>query len=245
MTMSTHVKDAAFRIVETNGKSFSTAEWAFNELWRMIVLRKLAPGQKVTEETLSELLQISRTPLREAIRRLENVGLLTKHRNRTLTVSVLSIDEAEELTLIREQLEALVAIKAAQNSHLKPVLVAEAWMLIYEMKVMRESPHSATALLALGDKFHAKLFDISGAERIRTILSQVYLGIERYRLLMNENQNRAYDIVSEHEEIMSAIEKGDQASAEKAMRYHISKARSLYIKELTRVLEEQDGSSAI
>jgi DNA-binding GntR family transcriptional regulator len=236
MSASPHVKDAAFRIVGSSNKSFSTAEWAFNELWHQIVLRTLAPGQKVTEETLSELLQISRTPLREAIRRLVSVGLITKHRNRTLTISLLSVEEAEELTLIREQLEALVAFKAAQNSSQHPVQVAEAWLLIYEMKVMRESPHSTTALLALGDKFHAKLFDISGAERIRNILSQVYLGIERYRLLLNENQDRAYGIVSEHEAIMSAIEKGDGNAAEQAMRHHISKARLLYIEELQRIL---------
>jgi DNA-binding GntR family transcriptional regulator len=236
------VRESALTAFGNGGGSFSAAEWAFRELWQKIVRRELKPGERVTEETLADLLQVSRTPLRDAIRRLEQANLIIRQRNRTLNIAPMSIRDAEELTLIREQLEALIAILAARNSHHMRDQIAEAWKIINAMKSLQGTRHGYAVTLELGDAFHSALCDISGAEQVRSLLGRVYLGIERYRTLLNERIDRTEELTREHEAILIAIDAGDERRAEAAMRFHISHARELYIEELRRKMRTSFGS---
>lgn len=86
----------------------SASEWAFSVIFQKIVDGRLKAGQHVTEETLSRDVAVSRTPLRDAIRRLEMTGLLVRRQNRGLRVADLSLEEMIRLSLLREALEDLL-----------------------------------------------------------------------------------------------------------------------------------------
>lgn len=233
------MKMMAFKVMQGMAGRLTSSEWAFMELWQKIVRRELSPGEKISEETLAEMLSISRTPLRDAIRRLEEVGLLVRGRNRYLRVAPLCIKEAEEVSLIREKLESLVAMLAAKNHQSMKKEIGEARLLVDKMKGLCSHPHTPSDVLKLGDEFHAKICQISQAERVESMLSQVYLVIERYRILLNENRDRVGDISSEHDLVLNAIEKGDCDGASQAMASHISRARELYISELKKIIQEK------
>lgn len=221
---------------QPGGQRLSAPEWAFQEVWGRIVRGEIAVGERVTEESLAETLEISRTPLREAILRLQEIGFLERRRNRALCVTPMSAEEAEELTLIRERLEGLAARLAARNRDSHPELVAQTVRHVEQMKALQGAGAGPDPVLRLGDEFHSAVVRLSGSQRLPAMLSQVYLAIERYRYLLNENHDRAAELATEHERIIRAIAAGDEDAAEAAIRAHIAHSRQLYIDELDRLL---------
>jgi len=229
---------SAQRLAAIGAETSSAADWAFYELWRRIVRRDLAPGARVTEETLAKELGVSRTPLRDAIRKLEEYRLLSRHRNRTIYVAPMSVAEALELTTIREQLEALVARHAAQRAPECPAEVARAVLMVEQMSALEGTDFGAGTLLELGDRFHEQLVAISGMPRLGAMLTSLRFSVERYRYLLNETDDRSRTIAGEHRRVIDAIAAGDADRAEAEMRAHIAKARELYVGSVARLLSE-------
>jgi len=218
------------------GARLSASDWAFQDLWSRIVRGELAAGSRMTEDALAELLDVSRTPLREAIVRLQEIGLLQRQRNRGLQVTPLSAEDAEELTLIREHLEVLVARLAARNAREHPSKIDELQAHVLRMKALQGETIGAGPVLKQGDEFHAALLELAASSRLHTMLSHIYLAIERYRYILNENKNRASEIADEHEKILLAVASGDETAAAEAMSEHIAHARKLYIDQLRALL---------
>ncbi|QFR33796.1 GntR family transcriptional regulator [Ancylobacter sp. TS-1] len=229
---------SAQRLAAIGAETSSAADWAFYELWRRIVRRDLAPGARVTEETLAKELDVSRTPLRDAIRKLEEYRLLSRHRNRTIYVAPMSVAEVLELTAIREQLEALVVRLAAQRASQCPGDVAKALLMVEQMSALEGTDFGAGTLLELGDRFHEQLVAISGMPRLGAMLTSLRFSIERYRYLLNETDDRSRTIAGEHRRVIEAIAAGDADGAEVEMRAHIGKARELYVRSVARLLDE-------
>lgn len=221
-----------FRI---GGGQHSITDWAFAELWQRIVAGDLAPGAKITEEGLAESLNVSRTPLREALRRLEETGLILRQRNRTLQVAPLSIEEMVELSKIRERLEGLVAREAALRVRDLDLAVAAAERIVHRMEAL-QSTNQFALVLRLGDEFHAKVRELSGLERTSDMLRRLLLAFERYRYLIGHDAVRVGQLVSEHREILEAIGSGDPRAAESEMCRHIAAARKLYLRRLEPIL---------
>lgn len=213
----------------------SIADWTFAQLWRRIVAGGLAPGSRVTEEGLADELQVSRTPLREALRRLEEIGVIVRRRNRSLRVAPLSVEEMVELTMIREALEGLVAREAARRVGAGEVGVESLEGLLEQMAALQDSRHAA-AFLQLGDAFHVGIRELSGCVRAAAMLARVQLSLERYRYLIGRDQERLSEIVAEHRAILETIASGDPAAAEASMCAHIAAARRVYERRLQPML---------
>lgn len=224
-------------------RRISAADWAFQDLWSRIVRGEIAAGERVTEDHLADLLDVSRTPLREALLRLQEIGFLEKQRSRALVVTPMSAEDAEELTNIREELEVLVARRAAKVAHNDPDAVANIRLHVQRMKLLEGMSAGPSRVLRLGEEFHLMLLELSGSGRLTSMLSHVYLAIERYRYLINVKQDRAAEIAREHGAIIEAVARGDAEAAAAAMREHISHSRRLYIDEIWRVLPRETAGS--
>lgn len=212
----------------------STSEWAFAELWTRIVTRELAPGQKITEVELSSLLDVSRTPLRAAVQRLQDVGLIERKRNRTMRVAPLSHGEVRELSMIREKLECLVAAEAARRVANEHLSVDHLTGLVAEMEALGNVQHGALAVLRLGEAFHLGLCRLSGLTRAEVMLVDINLSLRRYQILLNESVDRTPQLVREHRAILDAVALGDPEVAETRMKEHISAACTLYLRYMTQ-----------
>lgn len=91
----------------SQGRWASATDYAYHVLKKQIIHGTLSPNQSIVEQTLSKELEVSRTPLREAIQRLEYEDLLTRKANGRLKVSPISIKDVEEIFIVRSKLEAV------------------------------------------------------------------------------------------------------------------------------------------
>lgn len=212
----------------------STSDWVFAELWHRIVTRELAPGQKITEVELSSLLDVSRTPLRAAVQRLQDVGLIERRRNRTMRVAPLSQAEVRELSMVRERLECLVVAEAARRVATEGLPVDNLISLVAEMEALGTVQHGALAVLRLGEAFHIGLCRLSGLSRVEVMLADINLSLRRYQILLNESIDRTPQLVHEHRAILDAVASGNSAAAEGRMKEHISAGRELYLHYMTQ-----------
>lgn len=203
------------------------AEVTFRRLLRLITSGETPPGSDVSEEKLAVDLDVSRTPLRDAIRRLESLGLLHRRSNRTLMVPPLSYDEMQDLSLTREALESLIVRRAAQRvgcGEADSSRLEEIHTRTRRLAELKESRVSLDAGLSL----HRELYRLANLPNAVRLLDQVAVRLERYRHLIEGNPERLKEIVAEHELILHAIVRGDDVAAEKAMRVHLRHARETY-----------------
>lgn len=176
------------------------------------------PGDRLVESELAERFGVSRTPIREALQRLETQGLLARD-GRSLIVASLDHTALAELYVVRGELEGLAARLAAR--HATPE----------EVRVLREMLEADRALM--GDpqalsranrRFHRQ---IHLASHNRFLVQQLDLVHRSMALLATTSlavEGRPKGTLEEHEAIVRAIEAGDGAGAEAALREHISRA---------------------
>ncbi|MDP0926596.1 GntR family transcriptional regulator [Paracoccus onubensis] len=209
----------------------SVSAWAFEELSRRIVEGELAPCEKITEESLVRDLGISRTPLREAIKQLEELGLIERQRNRTLRVAPLQSTELIELVRLREHIEGLAAYEVAKLVAEGAVETEKLWAVIETIEnaeIRLEGSARIDRIFALGTEFHAELVELSGMRRVVRIHGGLQLALARYRLVNARDQRRLNHRSAEHRAILEAVESGNPEKAETAMRAHIREGLRAY-----------------
>ncbi|MEJ1977720.1 MAG: GntR family transcriptional regulator [Acetobacteraceae bacterium] len=210
----------------------SAPELAFRTLWQQISQGTLAPGALFTEERLASSLSISRTPLREAVRRLEELGLIEREASRGLRVTLLSMREMLDLSATREAIEGALAAAAAGRVRAGEASVARLEAIHDRLqRVIRV--HDAELALAIGSEFHAEIRRLAGNRSAGRFHEQLLLALERYRYLAARAPDRPELVFAEHDAILAALRAGDAAGAESLMRRHIAEARDVYARILS------------
>ena len=186
------------------------------------------PGERLVESELAERFGVSRTPIREALQRLETQSLLARD-GRSLIVASLDHNQLSELYVVRAELEGLAARLAAR--HATPE----------EVRVLKEMVAKDHALLGNPDamsranrRFHRQ---VHLASHNRYLVQQLELVHRSMALLATTSlaaEGRDEAALSEHIGIVGAIETGDAVAADNALRTHISNAfetRLMYVAE--------------
>jgi DNA-binding GntR family transcriptional regulator len=176
------------------------------------------PGDRLVEAELAERFGVSRTPIREALQRLETQGVLARD-GRSLMVASLDHDQLGELYVVRAELEGLAARLAAQHAAQEEVRVL--WEMVRKDRDLLGNP----GLLARANKrFHRQ---IHLASHNRYLIQQLEM-VHRSMVLLSTTslaaEGRGVQALGEHEEIVQAIEARQGAAAEDAIRAHISHA---------------------
>ena len=176
------------------------------------------PGDRLVESDLADRFGVSRTPIREALQRLETQGVLARD-GRSLMVSSLDHDQLGELYVVRAELEGLAARLAAQ--HAAPEEVRVLWEMIRKDREFVDRPD----LLARANKrFHRQ---IHLASHNRYLIQQLEMVHRSMALVSNTSlavEGRGPKALEEHEAIVRAIEARDGDGADAAIREHISRA---------------------
>ncbi len=176
------------------------------------------PGDRLVESELAERFGVSRTPIREALQRLETQSLLTRD-GRSLIVASLDHNQLAELYVVRGELEGLAARLAAK--HATPEEVRLLRDMLERDKALERNPE---ALARANRRFHRQ---IHLASHNRFLVQQLDLVHRSMALLATTSiaaDGRGTDTLREHETIVTAIEAGDGDAAYAALRDHISKA---------------------
>ena len=209
------------------------------EIERLIMTGELAVGTRVNESELAQRFNTSRGPIREALRALEEAGLVRNEKNRGVFVREISFEEADEIYELREALEEIIgrrvtrAIAPDGIERLKGMLKAMA---------SAAKAQDVEQYAQLNLQFHEVLLETAGSQKL----------IETYRRLIKELllfRMRALDdggglrvSVDEHRDIVDAIASGDPDTAGRALRQHVAGSRARMHKAFGRA--DSDAATA-
>ena len=139
------------------------------ELETDIVFGRLRPGQKLPEEELAERFAATRHQVREALLRLERIGIVIKERNKGVTVRRFSIEEVGEIYEVREILQRHAALRIPLQAPKASIAALQAIHAEYESAVARGDFH---AIQKSNDRFHTELFRLCGNEVLAQLVKQ-------------------------------------------------------------------------
>jgi GntR family transcriptional regulator, trigonelline degradation regulator len=204
-------------------------DWVYEELKAAIVDLRLAPGDPLREATLAGQLGVSKTPIREALTRLEQEGLVETTSFKGAVVTGYSRQDLIEIYELRELLENAAARAAAES-------MAEADRARLS-RISRESrklkkDKDAAGLAALLSEFDDVVFDQVRNSRIRALVENLRAHLTRIGHLTAEIPGRIEASVAEHEKIVDAIAARDSELAERQMREHIRSVRDDQLRAL-------------
>ncbi|WP_281281302.1 GntR family transcriptional regulator [Aliiroseovarius halocynthiae] len=182
------------------------------------------PGDRLVENELAERFGVSRTPIREALQRLETQSLLTRD-GRSLIVASLDHNQLAELYVVRSELEGLAASLAAQ--HAAPEEIRVLREMVEEDRLLLDNP---AALARANRRFHKQLHLASHNRYLVQQLDLVHRSMALLATTSLAAEGRSEDAISEHDAIVTAIEARDQDAARDALRKHISLAFETRIK---------------
>ncbi len=194
-----------------------------------IIAGNLHSGDKLVETKLGEQLGVSRVPVREAFRRLEQIGLVEKIPNRGAFVSTLTERDIEELYSVRELIEGLASRLLATRRD--PQAIARLEAILEEMRQTATAGDQKRMIMVDAD-FHDALVKLSDHKLMGEIWEIVHLRLRRFLLLKRKRLYRTLaDAALVHEPIVQAIAAGDADRAEAESRRHVVEAG----RDLTRL----------
>ncbi len=226
-------------------RSKSLHEQTYQALRDSILSGELAPGDRLIETQIAEQLQVSRTPIREAIRQLQREELVTADDMGWLRVATVSPKEAMHLYDCRIALETLAVTGACENandSQLKTLkeLVTQAEKLL---KRQASNPNSIQ-LLELDYQFHRTIAQSSGNTCLMSLLDQVFGKMALLRVQTTRYNPRVLEIRTEHQLLYEALVQRDIEAATEAIRSHLTASKARVVQELEN-LQQQRKSETI
>ena len=195
----------------------SVQEIVFSTLKDQILSGELKPGDPLNTLELSERLGVSRTPIREALNRLEAVGLVTRERHRGMFVRSIPLDEMVNIYCIRAALFGIASRLATRRlTNEQKNRLAE---LCDQMETLLES-HDHAEMLKKNAEFHALISEASNSEDLQILIDQYYHRSTQYRAFSFELAGRDREACREHRQILKALVAGDAEAAEQHSREH-------------------------
>lgn len=209
----------------------------FEAMREMIVSGKLAPGERLMEIQLAEEMGVSRTPVREAIRKLEIEGLVVMMPRKGTYVAGLSIKQMAEVFEIRTALEELAVQLAAERISQEELDRLE-YLMISISKKGDEKDYKS--VVKLDEEFHDVLFKAARNEKLSQIIGNLHEQIHRYRAASLSYPGRLKNTLEEHENIVNALAKRDADAAGKAVREHVDAAESSFMQVMLEAGNETE-----
>jgi DNA-binding GntR family transcriptional regulator len=214
---------------EAEQSAVSVVDMAVDRIRQKIMRGQFVPGQRLIEPDLAEQINVSRTALREAFRRLAAEGLLELALYKGATVRMLKKDDVAEVFMIRELLEGLVARLATVAINKNPKLKKA---LLENRDAMRKSVKAldaGDAYTMANTQFHQLLLDAIESPQLERMVSQLQMPLYRMiyaRLLAEPARLKS---LSDHERIIEAILDNDPQRAEREMQAHVHNSGELLL----------------
>jgi DNA-binding GntR family transcriptional regulator len=209
------------------------AQAAANAVREMIMLGELPVGTRIRQRELAAELQVSRTPMREALSKLASEGLIGTDQSGQAVVCRPSVQELQELYEIREALESLAAVHAVDRR--RPEDVSRLRRIISHI----DQAASADEWVQLNAEFHQTLYGIAGRAELAKLVEALRRRTEVYVRILVEAGNST-GAQRGHREIVDALEAGDRDAISSLVREHLHHTRD----RVTAVIEQGGGDSA-
>jgi DNA-binding GntR family transcriptional regulator len=199
----------------------------FERLHLEILRNQLKPGDPLRQEEITERLGVSRTPVREAIQRLQSEGLVTFVPRKGAVVSSIPHKRIEEIYDIRGRLEAFAAGMAVP--HVTEKQLAALRKLVLDMEQL-DPIADIEKVLEKNREFHYIIYSASGNETLVEMIEQLWRHIQRLRSFYLLTPNGYRDSTAEHRRILDAIAAKDQTEVEELVRMHCEHSKLALIR---------------
>ncbi len=203
----------------------------FQTLRQAILKGELEPGERLMEIHLAQKLGVSRTPVREAIRKLELEGLVIMIPRKGAIVAEITVSELEDVLEVRLALEEL-AVKHACRKHTGEQIAKLQKAAAEFRRVLHGSDISAYA--QADEDFHEIIYKMAGNRRLMQMLNNLREQMYRYRLEYLKDKSSHAQLVWEHDEIVNALEAGDEEKALKIMTQHVERQKEYIIQRIAK-----------
>ncbi len=214
-------------------RSKSLHEQTYQALRASILSGELAPGDRLVETHLAQKLQVSRTPIREALRQLQREGLVTAETNGGLRVTTISETDVAQLYDCRLALEQLAVKEACKSATEQQLTLLEDCVIQAER--LKHDPAlkvNDNQLLDLDYQFHHLIAKSSGNQRLVTLLDQMFDAMTLLRLQTLRRNPKVLEIRLEHRQIYDAIAKRDADTAIQMIEAHLTASKHRVLREL-------------
>ena len=201
-------------------KTISLADQVFEHLENDILSGKYQRGEVLTESKLCAEMGVSRTPIREALRRLEQEHIIEESGKGSVVIGINEKD-LEDIFLIRKSLECMAASLAAKNRTDEQLKDLKEALEFQEFYLNKNDPDQ---IKLMDNRFHETLYKLSGSTTFYDTLVPLHKKIQKYRRASVENSSRAAASVAEHRKIYEAIEAKNTALAAKCASEHVENA---------------------
>lgn len=210
-------------------------EIVFEYLRQSILDGKLEPGKRLMEIQMAEQLGVSRTPIREAIRKLELEGLVVMVPRKGAYVADVSIKDILEVLEIRMVLEGLAASLAAER--MSDDEIKELTSICEQFKKYYEEDN-IEGMIEKDVEFHDCIFNSTGNEKLNQISQSLREQIYRFRVRYISRYDKAKELVEEHQALLEAIVNRDPENANKYGMAHIENLTSHMMEQLEKYNED-------
>lgn len=208
----------------------------FEALRKAIVTGDIKPGERLMEVSLAEQMGVSRTPVREAIRRLEAEGLVTMIPRKGTYVSELSVKDIMDVLEVRTVLDKLATDLAAKRIQPFQLKSLESVHKSYIACVEKEHMEGA---VKKDVEFHDIIYAASGNPRLIAVATSLREHVYRFRVIYMRDNLVAENVLNEHQEILDALRSAQNDEASGLAEEHIRNQMESIIKSVT---ENTDGS---
>ena len=198
----------------------------YNLLLREIISGAIAPGSYLSEVSLVERLNASRTPIREALIHLFKEGLLQKGPFKGYVVASMSLDTIRELFELRLLLEPAAARLAARNPSARQIIqqLEETHLSMQQAKDRARTFQDFLEVSEMDSHFHKSIAEASGNKKMAKVISEIMNQFERFHSNCYQSSPWVSSTLAEHKSVLKAIRTGDPNEAERLMLLHIRKA---------------------
>jgi DNA-binding GntR family transcriptional regulator len=215
----------------------SLREQVYQALRTIILRGDLASGERIVETKLAQQLQVSRTPIREAIGQLQREKLIVSNPNGGFKVATLSIKDALQLYDCRIALERVSVVGACNSIDSEQLQQLEQYVITAEKLTTSKSKsgksnRNSFQLLELDYQFHRLIAESSGNQWLLTLLEQVFDKMALLRLQTTQHNPEVLEIRLEHRQIYQAIAQKDSNLAQQTIEEHLTASQARVAREL-------------
>ena len=200
---------------------------AYEQLKHAIITGEIPAGSRIVETVYAEQLHISRTPLREALRKLERDGLVEYLLHRGVVVRAFTINDIDEIFTIRNAMMMLILPSVIEN--VTDEVIVELRTLLADMDKAHEKEDSAT-LATLNRTFHGMIEHLSDKKRILRVIDSQEEYIIRFSALTIASIVRRSNAHQEHHQMVDLLEKRDLEGLKVLMHHHLEESKETCLK---------------
>lgn len=190
----------------------------FNTLRQAILRGEMEPGERLMEIQLAQKLGVSRTPIREAIRKLELEGLVIMIPRKGAEVAHITEKDMRDVLEVRCTLEELAVLLACKNVNAEHIAALKAANKVFEMAIVSKD---VVNIVEADVKFHDAIYAMTNNDRLIQIINNLREQMYRYRLEYVKDARTHSILISEHNDIIKNISEKDILAAQDVMRHHI------------------------